>query len=244
MKNADLYKALKDCTRASLALLINSTAELPTVTRAKSQATGPGGFSHYFVDETDWSMLVVKNIEGIKHLKEYDDVDSVLQKDATLAKQINGLLIGPFHSGMRFDLDNFLYYLLSKLLREQNGMDFKEPLFDALYENIENYFYRETVEYRYFSPLEQFEMEEEKVDLGNGVCIIKISEEEKEQMFSQARDSWFSPYSFSAFSEYAFELYATTPKLFARDGEDSDILLKRPSGTDAAETNSMRRARP
>jgi hypothetical protein len=109
-----------------------------------------------------------------------------------------------------------LHTIVTQLLEEQGGLSFDEFTFEKLYERVEDYFYRDMLEYRYLAPLHNFRMEAERLELGPKFSIIKIPKEEKEEILSSfSQFPLFDlPYQARPFDEYAFEFYHKTPKMF------------------------------
>jgi hypothetical protein len=113
---------------------------------------------------------------------------------------------------------------LIQLLHEQQDLSPQEAVFDRLYNEFEDYFYRDTVRYRFISPLNNFRVETEKVELSPNFSIIKIPKEEREQMLSQSREfGLFTQHHMMPFNEYAFVLFLEAPKVFGEGPPLPDV---------------------
>ncbi|TET10797.1 hypothetical protein E3J84_03625 [Candidatus Aerophobetes bacterium] len=216
MRNEILYKTLKEYCKTALAFLetkVTEPKDLPTTITEKIELSDDGGFSSSYVTEILWNILVDRNERDLTQMKVYQTAVQALRGDAQIAKHLNNV-VGTAEMRVKVDTDTCLRSLFVKFLQEQQGASFQGVIFDKVYEEFENYFYRDTVEYRFLSPLNSFQMEIERIQLSPRFYIIKIPKEEKEKMLSHSRRfGLFSKYQMMPFSEYAFELFVEVPKL-------------------------------
>jgi hypothetical protein len=222
IKNQNLYDALREYCRVACAYLsakLRSPEDLPTTIGQQFKFTGPGEFSHSYVPEVQWFRLIEKHSLDFGRMDVYQKVIEAMKEDIKVAKHLN-TLVGTAEMRIRVEAPTCLRRLLTHLLHEQDGLDFDEFKFDKLYEGVEDYFYRDTVEYRYLAPLHNFRMEGERLELSPKFSIIKIPKQEREEILSYFGE--FLPFGFPLyqarpFDEYAFEFYYEVPKIFGND---------------------------
>lgn len=228
MRNASLYNRLKEYCKTALAFLekkVTGPEDLPTAIEEQFEFREAGEFSQSYITKVEWSRLVSKNEENLTQMDVYRTAVEALEADTEVARHLN-TLVGTAETRIRVDADTCLRSLLTRLLEEQQGFDFHEPVFDRVYKGIEDYFYRDWLEYRCLSPLSNFEMEAEKIELSPKFSIIKIPKEEREEILSQSRQLIFPSYQIVPFNQYAFESYIEVPKII---GDTSPSQESRPS---------------
>lgn len=217
MRNLSLYKRLKEYCEIAIAFLEEKVAKnqgLPSTVKVKFECAEDGGYSYTYVPEILWYMLVGRNEQELKQMEIHQSAVQVLRDDLEIARHLDNL-VGTEEFRLRLDADTCLRSLLIKLLQEQQGLTFREAIFDKVYEEFEEYFYRDMVEYRFMSPLSNFQTEIEKIELSPGFAIIKIPREERERMLSHSSEPGLFPlYQVMPFNIYAFEFYLKAPKLF------------------------------
>lgn len=217
MRNASLYNTLKEYCKVTIAILNKKLAEkqdLPINIKDKYEFNEDGGYSFSHIPQIPWFMLAIKPEQEVKKRDIYNRSIQALQDDPQIAKHLN-TLVGTHESRTRIDVDTSLRALITKLLQEQQDIAFNEQIFDRVYEEFESYFYRDKTEYRIISPLNNFQVESEKVELGSGFSIIKIPNEERAEMLASSREfGAFPQYRVTPFNEYAFEVLLAVPKVF------------------------------
>lgn len=156
---------------------------------------------------TDWSLLVFHLEKNLQKLESYQKASSSLQTHKVFGSQIN-TLIGTSESRRRVEIDDILLHsLLATLLSKSKEAIFDEKQFDELYKKIEKYFYAKTLRYRYFAPISNFSMDQDRLELAPKFCIVKITKEEKEQLLSTS-SAFHSVYPILVSKKYAVEFFA------------------------------------
>ncbi len=228
MRNESLYKSLKKYCKEALDLInteFKQPGKVPMRIKEKVEVTGPGSLSQTYVEEIEWSDVVFRTEKALKDTNTYQAVVLAMQQDKKISEHLN-TLVGTPESRMKMNPDRCLQVLLTQLLLKQQGIDFREDLFNQIYQSLENFFYEKLLEHRISSPLNRFKMEAETIELGPGFSINKISKEEKGKLLSEARQFGFiSTYDILPFPEYAFGLYLKTPKVIG----DSDTISQEDS---------------
>ena len=221
MINTSLYNALRAYCNSALALLdskIRRIEDLPITTKEKVEvADDSWGLSFSPRREVLWDRLIrliTRYETDFTKMDAYKTAAQALQADPQIAKHLN-TLVGTNMFRSRIDTDICLRSFLIQLLQKQQDLSLQEVEFNKLYSDFENYFYRDVIELRFLSPLNNFRIETEKIELNSKFSIIKITKEEREQMISWSRDfGFFDQHIMSPFNEYALELFLETPKGF------------------------------
>lgn len=212
MRNADLYESLKKYCKEALNLLNNKFRGRPdliiNIERKVDSETG----QIRDVIVSDWRILVSRNKNNLQQLNAYHAAIMSMKQDNTVAMHLrDGVLM--YGSVKSIDSEWILQLLLVQFLNEQQSFNFHEDVFDKIYENVEDYFYRDNLEYRCLaSVLSAFTMENDKISLGQEFSIIKLSNEEIAKVASeQMSGNFFSKHSIPIYF-YALELYISHPK--------------------------------
>jgi hypothetical protein len=226
MRNTSLYKALREYCNSALALLnsrISRPEDVPTTIKEKVEVAESGELSFSQVPEVLWHILVIRNERDLSQTDVYQAAVQALQADPRVAKHLN-TLVGTSEVRTRVDTDSCLRAFLARLLQEQQDLSLQEVVFDRLYNEFEDYFYRDAVGYRFLSPLNNFRVETEKVELSPNFSIIKIPREEREQMLSRSREfDLFAQRHMMPWNEYALELFLEAPKVFGEGPAVPDV---------------------
>jgi Apea-like HEPN len=234
MKNAHLYKIIEEYCKAALTFLsatIKAPEDLPTTETEKFQVTGPGSYSGYYVTTVVWYTLVYTHKESLERLDAYQRAIQAFKQDEYISRHLD-TLVGVIGERIRVEADDCLRSLLIELLYDQDRLDFQESKLIRIYERIENYFYTDTLTYRYYCLLQGFDMEAERIEISPGLSIRRTSKEEKEKMLSLFSDSSYRQIQFSY--DYTLELILELPKYIgdvsinvSSEGSPSEIVRKR-----------------
>ncbi len=216
MRNISLYKTLKVYCKAALEYFARKetiSKEFLIGIKEKFEFTDDGGYSQPYVPEVRWFMLVVRDWKNLADMKTYKTASRELKEDTEIVKHLD-TLVGTEESRFRIDTETCLRSLLTRLLEEQQNFVFQESVFNTVYGDFEDYFYRDKATYRCISTLNNFQAGIEKIELDPGFSIIKLSKEEKGEIMSQSRQPFgLSSYQLTPFNEYAFECYIQVPKV-------------------------------
>lgn len=218
MINSLLCNALRAYYSSVLAILGNNIRrieDLPVTIKEKVEvADDSWGLSFSPRREILWDKLITKYETTFNQTDAYKMAVQALQTDPQVARHLN-TLVGTFQVRTRIDIDSCLRWFLIEFLEKQQDFSLQEAEFNRLYSHFENYFYGDVIELRFLCPLNNFSMENEKIELNSKFSIIKIPKQEIEQMISWSRDfGFFDQHIMSPFNEYALELFLETPKIF------------------------------
>lgn len=226
MRNASLHRALRDYCNSALALLNSRTSrpeDVPSIIKEKVEVGESGELTFSQVPEVLWHILVARNEGDLSQTDVYQAAVQALQAEPRVAKHLN-TLVGTSEVRTRVDTDSCLRAFLIRLLQEQQDLSLQEVVFDRVYNEFEDYLYRDAVRYRFLSPVNNFRVETEKVELGPSFSIIKIPREEREQMLSRLREfGLFTQHHMMPFTEYALELLLEVPKVFGEGPAVPDV---------------------
>lgn len=217
MRNPLLYENIKKFCETALVFLNNKAIEgLPFRTKGKIEVEESGGCSYDYVDEIDWDRFVRTNKQILMEGDAYKAAIEAMKEDGKISKHLDMLVGSPISSRSRNDCHEFLQRMLALLLHEQKAISFQKNIFDQVYGKMEDYFYREVLEYRYLSLIENFQMESGKIELAPKFSIIRISKEDREEILSELITYPLIDLPASAFldNQYAFELFIEAPKVF------------------------------
>ena len=217
MRNPFLYKTLKKFSETALTLLNNKAIEgLPSRTKAKIEILDSGGYSYDYVGEADWDRFIRTNKQIFDQLDVYKAAIEAMKADEKVSRHLDTLVGSAIYSRSRHGCHEFLQRMLTLLLHEQKAISFQENIFNQVYEKMEDYFYREVLEYRYWSLIENFQMESEKIELAPKFSLIKISKEDREEILSELMIHPFIDLPFETWvdNQYALELFVEAPKVF------------------------------
>lgn len=214
-RDEKLYNALKEYCRVALVFLdqkLKSSEETPFTLRGKIKVNDSGGFSHTYEEEIDWAVFCYKNEKALEGLDVFQEAVYAMKKNQQVIKHLD-TLVGTAKSRMRVECGSAIRSLLITTLHEQHGTNFHESTFDRIYEGFEDYFYRDALEYRYFSPLYHFKMETERIELGSDFALIRIPKREREEILSCSGGLFSFLPNQVQFSEYTFEFYTQELKI-------------------------------
>lgn len=223
MRNQQLHDALREYCEAVVRVIkatVKSKDDLPLTPVPEFEFTD-SGYSMTSSMKIDWMLLEIMYERAFKEMSAYHKAVLALESDPVISKQLN-VLVGT-NSGLRnLGVDDCLRSLLINYLKAQENT--QEDVFSGIYQRIEDYFYQDTIPFRYLAPLHNFKMEAERVELKPGFSIIKLPLEERVSILSRVygMDALTSSSSYSGFvesSEYALEFHCEEPKVIGQRTE-------------------------
>ncbi len=215
MKNSNRYEILKGycITVTSFFKERLKSSDLPYKREERFTQFSSGGSPTDSDMKVDWGYILFANEEVLARLDAHQHALQAMMDDQTIAKHLN-TLVGIPGTGRRIEGPECLRWFVTRLLEEQQGIEFQENIFRKIYEDIEDFFYRDSFEFRIVCPLHLFQMQAERIALSPKLSIIRFSEEEKERMLARW-GRYITPLSHRhnlAFFDFAFELYVESPK--------------------------------
>jgi len=215
MRDIELHKQIKLFCEESFEYVTRLVSKLgdkaPTRIAEKFLIVDDHTTSHYQDTVIDWSRLIFNIEKDLQKFDSYKKATNSLNNHEIFGKQLN-TLVGTSSSMRRLDTNEFLLqFFLISLLIESDKTVFEEEKFKRLYENTENWFYSETLRIRYFAPISNFSMEQDRLELDPGFAIIRIKKKEKEKLMSTS-SAFHSTFQILTSKEYAFEFIAEQKK--------------------------------
>ena len=223
VRNALLRDALRQYCKEALILLderVKAREDVPVVYKVRSYAIAEPGMLRQWVDEgeeVEWGKLVDRNWEHLRNISTFRPAIRALEGDEQAAKHLGVRVSTCWSTGTLYADIDVLYSLLRQLLHEQEDLGFRDEIFNRIYRKIEDYFYRDVIEYRLLSPLGKFRMKATRIELGSRFSLIRIPEREERQN-SLSEPSGFPSFRSLLFQEAAFgkcalELCVRVPKV-------------------------------
>jgi hypothetical protein len=172
------------------------------------------GMSHSYAEETDWMRVVLQKEKEIKALTSYSAATGTMKANPNVESHLDKL-VGTSEARIRSDAESCLRSIAIEIGQRCLGAgEAFESSFEALYEEIEAYFYSNKVLHRFLAVIEGFSMESDRIDLGNGSGIIRIEKSKRERLLAGGLQfGGFSPASPFATMEYGIEIVMEVPKV-------------------------------
>jgi len=186
VRNQELYKLYRDFIKASLELLDEFI---------KSGETPPAKIvEDFYFDKRTGSpfskQIRTRNVyvpyfffwidaheKELKGLQEFVDCANFLMKFNSIKKEDRGSIEWTY-------LISFLIYYLDTA----KTLSFNQKMFDQTYKEIEDYFYSDKLNFIATAPLQNFECEVSELNLGNGLKIRKITNQEFSELCRSAKE--------------------------------------------------------
>ena len=179
MRNAAAHAALKRFCQESLEYLgkaVGGLGELPRHRGIASLEVTETGYHATYDWEVDWGEVLGEHLGDTESIAAWSEALSELEAD----DRLRGRAVTTEQP--RLTARGVLYRLVS----EQGGLEFQDAAFERVYRETEDYFYRDTVRYRYLAPLGRFRMEPAQVKLGPELSIVRISDGWSREMLMES----------------------------------------------------------
>src|SRR6266511_273914 len=187
----DKTKALVEQAMKLLASSLQKGEEIPSRTAEAYKVIGPGGWSQDYESRLDYFGFVHDHEKDIEELPEFGMWLKELREDPVISKHV-GELVGSRRGMLSRTAWDYLSHLL--LAQISSGrLDFDLQIFELSYLQMEEFFHKETVEFRAFSPLQNFESDSGSIDLGGGLMIRKTTNSELERLWIRSRGLLWYP---------------------------------------------------
>src|SRR2546428_3499831 len=215
--NTELRKKTKALVESALRLLVSCIEKgesIPHRITEVHKVTGPGGWSSDYEDKADYFMFNEHHEKEIEELPEFGLWSEAISADSVASKHV-GKLVGTRRGMIGRSAWEYLVHLLLRQLSSPSGKaEFDLEIFDKTYGDMERFFYSQTVEFRAFSPLQNFESDLESIDLGGRLRIRKTTRAELEHLLDASRLSTSVPQTEIITFKHAMELVFETEKVF------------------------------
>lgn len=224
-RNKELYETCKEFSQKALGILADHLRRgdaIPWTMSEKVSINEHGSLVAAYERVPFTIAFVDKHEKEFQQLPAYKACIEAMNRDNTVHEHL-GCLVGTDEQSTRIEAADCLRSLLFDM-SNQGGFQFNLSLFKAIYQEIEDFFYAEVLEYEAVTHLHNFRSDLGMLDLGGGLSIDRLSKEELEQLWRSTREFRdFFPVPFSM-STHCMRLSYSTPKLI----EPSVAEHKRP----------------
>lgn len=207
----------QELTEAAFRLLSSSLAKgerIPQRTVEVHKITGPGAWSKDYEARPEYYIFVDRHRKEIEALPEFGDWMHAMRADPTITKHFESL-VGTSHGSIgRSAWEYFVHLLLKQLSSSGDKCEFDAETFDQSYRRLKRFFYRDVVEFRAFSPLQNFSTDVDVIDLSGKLRIRKIIDRELEELLDASSYGSVIPFGEIPSYRYAMELEYETEKIF------------------------------
>lgn len=229
MHDPKLYNQIRQFCREGIEYVSKQLAKLgdkvPTRIAEKFLIVDDHTTSHQQEVVTDWGRLIFSIEKNLQKFDSYKKAVFSLNSHRVFSRQLN-TLVGTAGFMRRIETDELLLrFLLTPLLMESNEAVFDEEQLKKLYEKMENWFYSKTLPYRYFAPIANFSIEQDRLELAPNFSLVKITKEEKERLLSVS-SAFDSIFPILASKKYAFEFVTDQPKYIGDKPESPEERLQ------------------
>jgi hypothetical protein len=148
MKNQQLHDALKEFCESAVSFIktnVKSKEDLPLTSEPIIEFTG-SGYTPIMSMKINWRLLGVKYEKALKQLPAYQRAIEALKADEMVARHLN-IISGWSITLRQLDAETCLSSLLADFMSKTEITS--EDVFDKLYDCFEDYFYRNTLMFRY-----------------------------------------------------------------------------------------------
>ena len=225
VKNQALYDAVRNFCQASISHLKEVGGPIPARTHEEYVFEG-NRMSQTAVQEINWPIFVIQNLSGIVELESYRVAVAEFEKDDKVKNHLHKLV----HVGVAsvsVDASDCLQDILFHVLKDQDGLTFDKDVLKDAYLSVEDYFYSDTVEYRCIVPLDGFEMEVDRIELGERISVIRLPDDERSKILGNSPMIGSSiRFDNVLFSKFAVEIFVKGQKLV--DGGESYLTDNHP----------------
>lgn len=184
--NANLLQATEAMIRKALDILRDRfRSDLPPTTqRLRLSDTESSWYSYTLQDELDWDSFLEEALPAIRESKEHADVCEELRRDPD-ASSVLGQRVGirQWTSDI-VSTEACVEALLRTCLRESDGLGIDVSISRSC-SALQTFLRDPTLYLRAWSPLLEFDMEDARLELGDGTAIVPLKLGERERLLHQ-----------------------------------------------------------
>jgi len=178
VRNVDFYRATKAFSKKSLELIRDGSALQGT----PSPPDDVGAL---------WGSRLWLNQNVLKGTSEYEQALEVAAATDEVHQHFDvDVRVGG--AGVRRDGYQYLQMFVTELYADVRGLQFQDDIFEAVYQRMEDFFYRDTFPFRLVTALHAFTMDVDKIELDERLTIAGTTEEEKARLLGSLRDSSYA----------------------------------------------------
>jgi len=206
IRSRSFYKALLAFMQKAFELVnkkASNASNFSTMTQVKvSRGVDLNQTELKEISQVNWSAFILTFRNELTNLDEYKNLLKVISRNKTISRHLN-TLVGTTGFQLRFELSNFLERVLVALLTYSPSA-FSLTKFRESYNGIEGFFYNNNFTYRYIAPIKNFKSDKEKIQIGENLFIIKLTDKDFEDLHSYTALFSNGPENIFHRSDYAF----------------------------------------
>lgn len=158
--------------------------------------------------------FVSRHEKELEQQPEFLDCKCYMSEEENINKHLNRL-VGTAHAQQslitpELILESFLYQSFDKA----TPFEFNSNVFDCVYARIEDFFYCEKIKFVLSAPLQNFQCELEKIELTKDLRIVRMSKQEREDLWRGSRYSGWIPDNLLPHLTHCLQLNFEKPKIF------------------------------
>ncbi len=174
----------------------------------------PGGWSKDYRPKPRYWLFINRHERDIQAVPEFSAWLEAMRADESITKHLDNI-VSTVQGGIRRTAWEYAAHLLVKQFSaEPTSFEFDANAFDRCYLEMERFFFQDVIEFRAFSPLQNFSADVEVIDLGGGLRIRKIVDQELEELLDASALGSTIPFGEIPNYRYAMEAEYELQKLF------------------------------
>lgn len=186
--NPPLRDALRKVSQLSLELISREARpdDIPPKLRAlHAVRPTPYTFGIEEIERPDWPALVRQYQNELKHLPAYSECWTLLKEDQVISRHLDRL-VGTPYSRTILRAEEVIPSFVSTLLERVGACMHDDVIFDALYDELEQFFWSSTLCLRAIGPLLNLSGPDEVISLPDDVSIRRASDDEVDLWLQRA----------------------------------------------------------
>lgn len=225
VQNARLYHALEAYCRQGVAIAnarVKGCEDAGEFHETALRAEFSGReWSYRYSDEVLWSRVVSHCEDALTETAEHRGAVEALSDDTAISRQLGNRVWVTGRYGRCPEAAGCVRSLLLECLQQGSGR-FDAEAFEALYAEVEQYFYGDRLRVRYLAPLGGLQTEEREIALDRQFSIVTVGDEERARIVLGSTGlpgNEFYPARVVGMRPHAFELYVEATKRVGVNGE-------------------------
>lgn len=163
----------------------------------------------------DWEVVILVSTEKIIDCEAYKAVAAAVQSDPVISeheRQGYSTAIG----GGSMSTETWVPWFLASAFEGQRHAQVIEGRIAALYRDLEDFFYSNTVPIRGLGPLHGLDLPCEQIEIGNGVSLVRLSAEQRNEFYTEWGHHASSLGTFRGMETTALQVDLEIPKVLGQ----------------------------
>ncbi|MGB8657748.1 MAG: hypothetical protein WCE90_08190 [Candidatus Zixiibacteriota bacterium] len=157
-------------------------------------------------------LFVLRHERSIEELPEFIDCKRYMFEEESIKKHLDHI-VGYSHAQTVINADSLLSELVYHSFDDSRPFEYNPDRFDRAYSRIEDLFYGENIHLVFSAPLQNFHCELETINLAKDLRIVRMSREEREDLWRSSRYGGWLPDSLLPHLTHILELDCFKPKI-------------------------------